>query len=102
MGEMGEPIEAEILERLMHLAARVHWAQEKLRPLVDPIVTKLHRDPLGGDDTGVRLAQVLDSDFAREARAVRAQLVDELDATLPHRGQDRSVAREVQTVRRER
>lgn len=71
--------DVERTHQLLRDTARVYSVRAQVRPHVAAVVAELVRDPLGNDETVGRLAEVLDSDRAREARCARARMARELD-----------------------
>ena len=59
---------------LLRDTAEVHAARGEVAPLVRDLIASLTEDPLGEEDTTVRLTEALDSPRARSAREARARI----------------------------
>jgi hypothetical protein len=59
---------------LLRDTAEVHAARGEVAPVVRDLIASLSEDPLGEEDTTVRLTQALDSPRVRSAREARARI----------------------------
>jgi hypothetical protein len=59
---------------LLRDTAEVHAARGEVAPVVRDLIASLAEDPLGEDDTTIRLTEALDSPRVRSAREARARI----------------------------
>ncbi|MFD6443669.1 hypothetical protein ACFWEJ_01110 [Promicromonospora sp. NPDC060204] len=59
---------------LLRDTAEVHAARGEVAPVVRDLIASLAEDPLGENDTTIRLTEALDSPRVRSAREARARI----------------------------
>jgi hypothetical protein len=59
---------------LLRDTAEVHAARGEVRPVVADLIASLSEDPLGEEETTVRLTEALDSPRVRSAREARERI----------------------------
>jgi hypothetical protein len=59
-------------------AATVHAVRREVRPRVTELVARLQADPLGDDEVGEELQEVLAAERTQKARRARERLITDL------------------------